>query len=399
VRILFVSAEYPPVSDGIGTYVAGVAPALAARGHEVHVLSCLPGQARSDRLDGAVHVHRRGLLPLRGPGRLGVPPLVVERLRTALTALVHRRRLGRFDVIEVPDFLAEGLGLAIARGTALVAHLHTPLGLVTQTSELPLGRAERAGDALERFAARRAHVLTSPSQILVERLERTGWLSPRPWYRHGAVRIVRYPIDGSRWAGVPPVEGSDPVVLAVGRLERRKAPETLLEACALLAEDLPGLELVFVGRSEEERDGLPYARWLERRAERAGVRCRVVEQVPNDALGRWYGRARVVALASRFDNFPMVALEALACGRPVVCTDATGTAEILAGSGAGAVVPVGDPSALAEGLRPYLADAVLAARAGQAARELVANVCAPASVAREREAVYLEARGRARSPR
>ena len=46
MRILFVSIEYPPEPpDGIGSYVAEIGPALVARGHEVHVLSCLAGQA------------------------------------------------------------------------------------------------------------------------------------------------------------------------------------------------------------------------------------------------------------------------------------------------------------------------------------------------------------------
>jgi glycogen(starch) synthase len=387
VRILFVSGEYPPITDGIGAYVAGVAPALAARGHEVSVLSCMPGQAVADELDRGVRVHRRGRVPLRALARLGLPWAIEERLRTAVSCRLEARRLpGRLEVVEAPDFMAEGLAFGVARPPALVAHLHTPVGLVTTTSHLPVGRTVLAADALERLSVRRAHLVTSPSAMLVERLRATGWLGERD------VRVVRYPADAARWAGVRPVAASAPVVLAVGRLERRKAPEVLLEACAALAGDVAGLELVFVGRSEEERDGVPYGEWLARRAAQAGVACRIVEHLPNHELAEWYGRARVVALASRFDNFPMVGLEGLASGRPVVCTDATGTAEILAGTTAGAVVPAVDAAALAAALRPYLLDAEAAARAGAEARRLVSEVCAPERIAREREAVYDAAR-------
>ena len=67
MRILFVSIEYPPETpDGIGSYVAEIGPALVARGHEVHVLSCLPDQPASDRVDRGVHVHRRGEVRLPG---------------------------------------------------------------------------------------------------------------------------------------------------------------------------------------------------------------------------------------------------------------------------------------------------------------------------------------------
>ena len=86
----------------------------------------------------------------------------------------------------------------------------------------------------------------------------------------------------------------------------------------------------------------------------------------------------------------------MAGGRPVVCTSNTGLAEILDGSGAGAVVPPDDPGALAAALRPYLADASLAAEAGTRGRELVRRICSPDRIAAERERCYLAvARGSA----
>jgi len=95
VRILFVSIEYPPETpDGIGSYVAEIGPALVARGHEVHVLSCLPGQAASDRVDRGVHVHRRGEARLPGGSK------TAQRLRHALSCRVETARLGLdFDVV------------------------------------------------------------------------------------------------------------------------------------------------------------------------------------------------------------------------------------------------------------------------------------------------------------
>ena len=115
MRLLLISAEYPPVTDGIGTYVASLAPALVALGHEVHVLSCRAGQAAEDVEDRGVRLHRRGLLPLPAPARLAP---VRDRLRAAASAAREARRLGRFDAIEAPDWLAEGLGPALWRRTA-----------------------------------------------------------------------------------------------------------------------------------------------------------------------------------------------------------------------------------------------------------------------------------------
>ena len=391
MRLLLISAEYPPVTDGIGTYVASLAPALVALGHEVHVLSCRAGQAAEDVEDRGVRLHRRGLLALPAPARLAP---VSDRLRAAASAALEARRLGRFDAIEAPDWLAEGLGPALWRRTALVVHLHTPIGLITRSSGLPERRAVRAADALERLACRRADLLTAPSRLLVEALERDGWLRPRPWYRHPPVRVIPYPIDPAPWAGLPGAEAAPPVVLAIGRLERRKAPEVLLAACASLAREGAAVELVLAGRSQSAYGSPSSSSSLRREAEREGLVLRLTDRVPHHELPALLGGARVVALASRFDNFPMAGLEGLAAGRPVVCTTRTGTADLLAGTDAGAVVAPDDPAALAAALRPYLADRAAAGRAGAAARALVERECSPAAVAGRREAVYREAAAR-----
>src|SRR3712207_1914114 len=106
MRILFVSGEYPPITDGIGAYVASVAPGLAGLGHSVHVLSCVRGQTPSATVDRGVHVHRRGELRLRGLERVERLTAVTQRVRRAIACRAEMRRLGeQFDVIETPDWM------------------------------------------------------------------------------------------------------------------------------------------------------------------------------------------------------------------------------------------------------------------------------------------------------
>jgi glycogen synthase len=314
-------------------------------------------------------------------------PWTALRLEGALARYREARRLGvEFDVVEAPDWYAEGLAFALLRPQPLVAHLHTPFGVVGRNNpgSSRSTRDGRLADRIEGVAVRRADVVTSPSSLLSRELARDRWLG-----RHEP-RIVRYPIDVEPWTGLTGAEESPPRVLAVGRLEGRKAPEVLVAAAAMLAKDVSELEVVFVGRSSL-REGASYRDWLTEQARRLGARCRFVDEVAREELPRWYEASRVVAVASRYDNFPYAALEAMASGRPLVCTDRTGTAEIVAGTGAGAVVPVDDPASLAEALRPFLLDASAAEHAGREARSVVERECSPDGIAAQREACYEEA--------
>jgi glycosyltransferase involved in cell wall biosynthesis len=96
---------------------------------------------------------------------------------------------------------------------------------------------------------------------------------------------------------------------------------------------------------------LSFKDWLMKLARELVTPCRFVDEVRRQEICAWYGSSRVVALCSRYDNFPFVGLEAMSAGRPVVCTTATGTAAIVEGTGAGAVVPVDDAASLAAALR------------------------------------------------
>jgi glycogen(starch) synthase len=386
LKILFVSMEYPPETGGggIGSYVACIAPALAARGHEVHVLSCFQTQPTRDYQDAGVWIHRRSQFRIRGVGRLGAPDLA-DRIDAALSAFLEYRRLGlHFDVVEAADWMAEGLLFGLLGLKPLVGHIHTPLSVIRESGGGRLGRQGQLADTLERLSIRKAQVVTAPSTLILRVLKKRAWLNG------GRARVIPYPIDLLGWQEVPPPNATRPVVLCVGRLESRKAPEVLVQAAAKLATDVQDLEIVFVGRSST-RNGRRYSEWVRDMALDLGVSCRFIDQIPRSELREWYASARVVAMPSRFDNFPMVALEAFASGRPLVCTSTSGTADVVNARSLGAVVRPDDPDSLAEGLRPFLGDAAVASRVGERAREFVRQHCDPDRIAVQREACYRDA--------
>lgn len=394
MRVLFVSQEYPPETGwgGIGSYVASIAPALAARGHEVHVLSCVAGQPFRDYLDEGVHIHRRGFFHVRGLSRLRALFVRItgatetwHRLQLGLSTLLEWRRLGMcFDVVEYPVWNAEGWLFALKRHIPLVALLVTPAFLIARAdSGLPFTRDARWSSVLEKFAVERAHVVNAPSRLIVDSLRGFGWL------KTAHVEVVPPAVHWSTWETEVPVSTTAPVVLFIGRLEPRKAPELLADALSIVRNTVPNAQAIFVGR-DGRRDGLLYRDWLVKRSSGASG-LRFMGSVPWRQLMDCLASSRVLAMPSISESFGLVAAEAMAAGRPVVTTTNTGIAELVQRTGSGSVVPPGDAKALAQELLPFLTDASLAEETGERGRTAVKKFLDPATVAEQHEAVCAKA--------
>jgi glycosyltransferase involved in cell wall biosynthesis len=207
---------------------------------------------------------------------------------------------------------------------------------------------------------------------------------PRPEVGHRLVRSgvhIHSLVEGNLWQALPSAESAPPRVLAAGRLRLAKPLRFASRASALLVPDLPGLEIVFVGRSSL-RNGPAYKDWLVKLARKVQAPCRFVEH----ELGAWYVSSRVVALCSRYDNLSVRWARGDERWSTSRRRTGTGTAEIM--EGAGTVVPVNDAESLAAALRRYLTDASAVGRAGDPARSVVGRYRSPALIAGRREASY-----------
>ncbi len=142
------------------------------------------------------------------------------------------------------------------------------------------------------------------------------------------------------------VPASGRLVLAAGRLVAEKGFDVALRAFARLRD--PQARLVILGEG-------PRRAQLVSLAESLGVADQV--ELPGYVadIGPWLRRARVFLLASSYEGYAAVVVEALAAGRPVVATDCTAAAhELLDRPERGAVTPIGDVEAMAAGLRRVL---------------------------------------------
>jgi D-inositol-3-phosphate glycosyltransferase len=165
------------------------------------------------------------------------------------------------------------------------------------------------------------------------------------------------------------------VILFVGRIEPLKGIDTLLRAIALITPDMPcwqdELSVIIIGGAPGagiEQVNAELAR-LERLRMELGIEDLVTFRgaKDQDALPYYYSAAEIVVMPSHYESFGMVALEAMACGTPVVASKVGGLAFNVQDGQTGFLVPDGDAEALAVKIRLVLSDKELRQRLGRQA--------------------------------
>jgi glycosyltransferase involved in cell wall biosynthesis len=159
----------------------------------------------------------------------------------------------------------------------------------------------------------------------------------------------------------------DPIILFLANLNYRKGIFTLLDAFDRVGEALPSCRLSIVGSGEDEAE-------VARRVARMTSRDRVSMRGPAERheVPTLMRDCTVYCLPSYGEPFGMTALEAMACGKPVVATAAGGLAHLVPAEG-GRTVPPRDPAALAAALIEVLGSPALRRSMGDHNRQVVEN--------------------------
>ncbi len=403
MRIALVSKEFAPFQGwGAGTYASLVSAALRDAGHEVHVLTQRPeAAAQGPKLRPGVEFHcvDESLTHLCVPGHLGFAS------RYSLAVLESLKKLHAkhaFDYIEFPDFDGEGYWPLRAReatgefaGATIGVRLHMTLQDIRPLNQWHWLDFEQAVVAhLENESIARADVLLACSQGILDRTRaRLGDVGP---LRNRAF-VVHNPFDMAsslRELGAEqPAEqrpsnwiGSDREVVFVGRVERRKGPQVLVEAALLLLEAGMSLRVRFIGADTNTgpMESSMIAHLRSRIPEKwAGNFVFENAQWPRDRLGPAIGRAEVCVLPSLWENFPYACLEAMALGACVIGTDAGGMAEIIKHESSGLLAKADNAVSLAEMIALALKNDSLRKACGESAPQRVQSLCNPALIAAE----------------
>ncbi|HSB66543.1 MAG TPA: glycosyltransferase, partial [Anaerolineales bacterium] len=205
-----------------------------------------------------------------------------------------------------------------------------------------------------------------------------------------------YPIpsdEAKEYIGVPPCER---MLLFVGRIEPLKGLDVLIEAIRIMQEDdfikRNPFCLAVIGGDPDEGietpDNLEMSR-IKSLTENAGLGDLVtfLGKKSQDSLPYYYSAAEAVVVPSHYESFGMVALEAMACGTPVVASQVGGLAYLVQDGVTGYTVPVDEPAELADRLTTLLEDTQLRDQMGKRA-EQVAQDYAWEKIATRLMAVY-----------
>lgn len=394
LNIALICREYPPETafGGMATFSQNLARGLVEAGHRVTVISVgvpaihhdIGGSVTVVRIEPTLRGSDHSFEELHRRGWIGYPRAV---LAFGLGALLALRRIsgaaGAFDVLDLADHGAEGLIPALFADTPATVRLYSPFALFLAMRPRLASESDTKDIAiLESALLERGGVVTSPSVDLAARVKTFFGLT-RP------ISLVPNPVDTEMFR--PPAESAtarghhEVRVCFVGRLERRKGIETLLQAIPTVLNAAPSVRFEIVGRDHlgfRGRAGLSL--WHRRRVE-------FRDPVPLTELAAVYQRSDISVVPSLYDNSPYTCIEPMACGIPVIGTTVGGIGEYVVEGRTGFLIQPRDPDALAAAIIRLAADAELRHRLGVAAREHAVGRFSNAQVAAMMVAEYRRA--------
>lgn len=353
MRIVLVANLHHPTSGGLRTAVDRLALGYAQRGHAVAVL--VPGPRTegdpADVVPGAVT--RLTLAAPRVPGTGGYRLMDPWRVRRLLDQLAP-------DRLEVSDRTTlRGLGRwAADRGVPTLVMAHERLDRLLTQWLLPAGAARRVADVANRRTAARHDLVVCSTDFAAEEFHRVGATTIAQVPLGVDLRMFAPDRRDSRLRGEL-LDRSDVLLVHCGRLSAEKEPERSVDALVELRARGVRATLAVVG------DG-PLRDRLRTRA--AGHPVRFLGHVGDrTAVATLLASADVALAPGPHETFGLAALEALACGTPVVASASSALRELVTGGAHGSAV-ADDAASFADGVQRVLAHDVDVRRAAARAR-------------------------------
>ena len=401
LRIALLGYRSDPRCGGQGVYIRAVSRALAAMGHTVEVISGAP----YPELDEGVALHTlpsHGMfddmetLPMpswqvlcsplgwlewcsRATGGFAEPATFSWRVAAYLRALQ-----GRYDVVHDNQCLGWGLLTIQKLGIPLVTTIHHP---ITRDRDLALQNASNLAQRLlirrwyaflrmQRQVAQQLHGIVTVSQASRRDIIEAFDVAPEH------ITVVPNGVDLDIFQPMSGMQRESQTIMTTASSEAPlKGGAVFLEAIAGLRRHYPELKVILVGRLRPQ--GALYQKMM---ALGLAECIEVVHASGPEEIARLYARATCAVVPSLYEGFGLPAVEAMACGVPVITTDGGALPEVVGETGV--VVPAGDAASLQQAMAALLSDPQRRASLAQAGRERVETHYTWSAVAESLTSLY-----------
>ena len=403
MHVALYSPAWPPAThhNGIVTYVRWLRDGLRAGGHRVTVLTSVLDRAEAD-VDLVPETARRGpLASLFARARGERVTIFNSAKREIAPALLRLHQRNPVDVVEMEESFGWAADVLAGTGLPVVVKLHGPafLHLVEEDLATPFGqeRVVHEGNGLMRTP-----FIISPSRCHLRDTIARYHLTPA--IAEHVVNPLAIDTHTPLWSAE---SGERDTILFVGRFDKVKGGDLVVLAFQHLLRSRPTLRLVFAGPDwglvQTDGSRIGFRDFLAKLADPA-LAAAIDYRGPlaPEQIGPLRTRALCVLVASRVENQAYTVLEAMLQGCPLVCTDNSGTSEMIEQGVTGLLATSDSPVDIALQLQRLVDAPELAQALGAAARQHALAVHAPAVVAARNVSVYeraiaIHARSRARS--
>ncbi|MCX6020414.1 MAG: glycosyltransferase [Chloroflexi bacterium] len=352
---------------GMNIYVDALSRELGRRGHQVDIFTRTHDADEPQIAAPAANVRVIHL----DAGPRG--PVVKEELYPLLSAFLYNLETfagadgGGYDVIFSHYWLSGWVGGYLRRGWRAphITMFHT-MGAIKNQALPGEGESNQRVAAERRIVAQADRIIAPSPQERRAAMQLYAAPAGRVEVIPCGVDLERFSPGDRRMARRSLGLGDERLLLFVGRLEPLKGLDILVGALPLLQEAAPTRLLVVGGDAQSERE----FRRIQRQAGELGVTDQITfaGSVPHDALPAYYRAADVCVAPSYYESFGMAAVEAMACGIPVVAARAGGLQSTVRHGETGYLIPWRCPEAYVERLEPLLASDAMRDHFGRAGR-------------------------------
>lgn len=335
MNICLISSEYPPETGwgGIGTYTYNMAHAFSDSGHEVHVIAQAVGDT-SGYMDKDVYVHRIKPRSIFSPFLRGA----LDKIKYSFQIYQKIKSIDcEFDIVEAPEWSAEGFIHSFSNKPLLITRLHTPLFLVKQIADQKMTTGAKTTNFLEKTQTKQSYGITSPTNALAKRISKKWNIDL------SSIQIIPNGINLKKIGSMDIKEKSlnSDYLVYVGRLEPRKGVHILAKALPGIFRKYPNLIMVFIGKNLNYRIGTmkEFIIDVNREYKENIIFTGFVSDEDKYSLIK---HCKLVILPSLWENFPYTCLESMALGKAIIATKGSGYDEIIEDGRSGFLVEAGN---------------------------------------------------------